>query len=148
MKNAARSTAVAFIVFGCASLVWTAFQLQKVVSFQSNEIGTVGTVVSVETKLVGGRTSTLRDIPTIRFVTEAGKPITFVSDIRLLPYTIQVGQRIPVAYDKNDPEVAHIDEQYNASLWINVLFDFSGALLFFFGSWISFQVAKREEKKH
>ncbi len=141
MKRKYQLYGVLFIIAGVACLVWTAIQFSNTLSFQSSELHTVGTVLSVETKLVGGRTKTLVDIPTITF-TANGRPYTFISDIHLNPYSIQANVKIPVAYDQNDPNIAHIDEPHNFTLWGFVVLDFVFSLILFLFSWVCFAASK------
>ena len=121
---------VLFIILGAAVLIWTVFQFFNTWSFQSSEIRTTGLILSVEKKLEGGRVKTDVDIPTITFKDDTGKTFTFISDIHFSPWTIQAGEKIPVAYDKNNPSVAHVDQPYNVSLWGFVVLDFVLSLFF------------------
>ncbi len=134
----------AFIILGILGLGWTGLQFLNTYSFQKSEVRTIGTIVSVDTKLTGGRFKTLLSIPTITFDTDNGKSITFVSDIKYNPGTVQANQKIPVAYDKNNPGVAHVDEPYNMTLWIYVGLDLLTSILFLFFGWFVFIVTKRK----
>jgi len=134
-----------FILLGIVGLCWTGFQFNKTLSFQQSEVKTIGVIVSVEAKLIHGRySSTDVDIPTISFRDSSGKVFTFISDIHYSPGNISSGQQIAVGYDRNDPNIAHIDEPNNMSLWIFVGFDFILSLLFFFMSWVIFMSLKKK----
>jgi hypothetical protein len=129
---------VLFVILGIVSLWCTKINFQKTLSFQRSEVRVVGTVYSVETKLVGGKTKTLVSIPTISFTTTSGKYIMFISDIDLNPYSVKAGDSIAIAYDPNDPFVAHIDTPNNSALWEDVITLGVISLLLFFVSWVCF----------
>ncbi len=142
MKRKYQLYGVLFIIAGVACLVWTAIQFSNTLSFQSSELHTVGTVLSVDTRLVGGRTKTLVSIPTISFTAGNNRIYTFISDIHLNPESIQANDKIPVAYDQNNPGIAHIDEPHNITLWGFVVLDFVFSLILFLFSWVCFAASK------
>lgn len=132
-----------FIILGSITLVWTVFQFVKTASFQSSEMETVGTILSVETRAEGARIKTLLSIPTITFTADNGKVFTFVSDIKFNPGSIRSNDKILVGYDKNNPEIAHVYQPNNWVLWSYVILDLVASLLFFFFGWVIHKAAKR-----
>ena len=96
-------TGLLFFFFGVKFLFYT-FQFKK------NAIKTMGTVIEVKTST--GRTTSITYSPVLEFATLDGEK--HIYDVSRFNYTkYKVGDKIEIAYSKNDPRKVNVNNFYN-----------------------------------
>lgn len=114
--------------------VLTIFCLYSLCSYYinlNNVYKVEGSVVSVtkERDLTYHRSLIYIDVPTIAFLTKSGQSIIF-KDCNSCNSNLKVGDKVPVAYDKNHPKDAYVDNGRALHLLYVYTIAFSAGLIF------------------
>lgn len=139
-------TGVIFLLIGLGVLVGDFFMVSGNLSFLNNSLKADGNVV----RIVQSRSSDNGNFmysPEISFTDALGQTITFDSNISSSVSTYQVGEKVSVLYNKNNPQDAKINTFFQ--LWFGpILMTFLGAIFFIVGLLtLVFQAKKASLKK-
>lgn len=131
-----------FASIGLLFLAVGAFTAWRAFTFTDSSAKAAGTVV--ELRLSRSGSSSSGHAPVVRFTTNEGRTVEFVSSVSSKPPAYKIGEEVEVLYDPKDPWHAEIDSF--VSLWLlpSILF-LPGGVFFMIGSVMIYLRKKKDE---